>query len=214
MLFHTFLLVFIAEMADKTQFMIMALTNRFRLKTIIAGMVSGIFLIVGLSVLVGDIIGDYVPIHVIKIVGGIMFLLFGIWNLRKTEQEDKHRKIGFRFPILSIALSFLIAELGDKTQLATVALAADHMQEHLAIFIGSSLGLIGANLVGIFAGRFIFSKLSEDHVKLVSSFCFFFFGSTTLFEVIQGSVLLYTCYSIFIIGIAYVVYTNSRRVKN
>ncbi|MEG0274143.1 MAG: TMEM165/GDT1 family protein [Longicatena sp.] len=213
MFLHTFLLVFIAEMADKTQFMIMALTNRFRIKTILMGMISGIIIIAGLSVLAGDIIGDFVPVKVIKICGGVMFLLFGLWNLRKGKDEESHHKVGMKLPIISIALSFILAELGDKTQLATVALAADHMQDHLAIFAGSAIGLILANIVGIFAGKFIFSKLPEDRVKLISSCIFFFFGSTTLFEAIPGTLWLYASYSILLTLTAYVIYTYSRRVR-
>lgn len=211
MLFHTFLLVFIAEMADKTQFMIMALTNRFRIKTIILGMVSGICIIVALSVLVGDLIGDLVPVRTIKLCGGIMFLGFGIFNLRKSNDEESKGHIASKLPIFSIALSFILAELGDKTQLATVAMAADHMGDHLPIFLGATLGLIMANLLGIFAGKLIFTKLSEDHVKLVSSFCFFFFGSTTLFEAIQGSLFIYCVYSVLLLSVAYLVYSHSRK---
>lgn len=213
MLFHTFLLVFIAEMADKTQFMIMALTNRFRLKTILCGMISGICIIAGLSVLAGDIIGDLIPVSVIKICGGIMFLAFGLWNLRQSKDEEDTHHVGSSLPVLSIAVSFILAELGDKTQLATVALAADHMQDHLPIFLGSALGLIMANLVGIFAGKFLFSRLSEDHVKLLSSFCFFFFGSTTLFEALPGSAIIYTIYSIVLIFMAYFIFTYSRKQR-
>lgn len=211
MMFHTFLLVFIAEMADKTQFMIMALTNRFRLKTILCGMVSGICVIAALSVLAGDIIGDLIPVSLIKICGGIMFLMFGLWNLKPSKDEEESHHVKGRLPILSIAVSFILAELGDKTQLATVALAADHMSEHVSIFLGSASGLILANLVGIFAGKFLFSKLSEDHVKLISSFCFFFFGSTTLFEAIPGNLMMYCIYSVCLLLLAYFIFVKTRK---
>lgn len=214
MLFHTFLLVFVAEMADKTQFMIIALTHRFPIKTILLGMVSGIVVIVGLSVLAGDLIGNFVPISTVKLCGGIMFILFGIWNLKKTKEDTKQHNTMSRLPIISIAFSFILAELGDKTQLATVAMAADHMGEHLPIFIGATLGLVMANLIGIFAGKLIFTKLSEDHVKLLSSFFFFFFGSTTLFEAIPGSTMIYVTYSIVLMLVAFLMYSLSRKAYN
>lgn len=76
MLFHTFLFVFLAEMADKTQLMIMALTNRYSVKTVIAGMILGVFAISGVSVLAGDLIGDLIPMRLIKLAASAMFLFF------------------------------------------------------------------------------------------------------------------------------------------
>lgn len=213
MFLHTFLLVFIAEMADKTQLMIMALTNRYRVKTVVIGMFLGVLIISALSVLAGDLIGDFIPMKMVKIIAALMFIFFGLTNLKVGHDEEHKHKKTMRFPIVSIAFTFLIAELGDKTQLATVALAADHMGEHIPIFLGASLGLILANILGIFAGKFIFSKFSEDSVKIASSFFFFLFGSITLFEVIPGSELIILIYSTLLIGMAYIIYMKSRKQK-
>lgn len=213
MLFHTFLFVFIAEMADKTQLMMMALTNRYSLKAVIMGMISGVLVISGLSVLAGDFIGELIPMQVVKLIAAIMFLLFGLLNLRVKEEEENGHTSTMRFPIISIAFTFLVAELGDKTQLATVALAADHMEEHFSIFLGASAGLIMANLLGIFAGKLIFSHLSEDTVKVASSFFFFLFGSITLFEAIPASNLIFIIYSFILMSTAYLIYTHSRKQK-
>ena len=86
MLFHTFLFVFLAEMADKTQLMIMALTNRYSVKTVIAGMILGVFAISGVSVLAGDLIGDLIPMRLIKLAASAMFLFFGLMNLRRQHR--------------------------------------------------------------------------------------------------------------------------------
>ena len=88
MLLHTFLLVFIAEMADKTQLMIMALTNKYNLRNVVIGMISGVFIISGLSVLAGDLIGDLIPMEVVKLCAACMFLMFGITNLKPSKEED------------------------------------------------------------------------------------------------------------------------------
>ena len=89
MLFHTFLFVFLAEMADKTQLMIMALTNRYSVKTVIAGMILGVFAISGVSVLAGDLIGDLIPMRLIKLAASAMFLFFGLMNLRCSTEENR-----------------------------------------------------------------------------------------------------------------------------
>lgn len=212
MFLHTFLLVFLAEMADKTQLMVMALTNRYKTRTVLFGMISGVLMISGLSVLAGDIIGDVIPMQVIELCAATLFLIFGLSNLRVSPQE-KDKNYNFRFPILSIAFTFLLAELGDKTQVATVALAADHMQEHFWIFLGASLGLIFANVFGIFAGKFIFSHFSEDSVKVVSSFIFFLFGSINLFEVLPYNIVYISIYSFLLMLLAYIVFIRSRKQR-
>lgn len=210
MILHTFLLIFLAEMADKTQLMMMALTNKYRMRSVVLGMILGVLVISGLSVLAGDLIGDVIPMFVVKLCAAVMFLIFGMVNLFPGKEEGSS-SIDLHFPILSIGFTFLLAELGDKTQLATVAVAADHMSDHLPIFIGASLGLILANLVGIFAGKLIFSHMSEDVVKVVSSFIFFVFGSINVFEVFTGNVWIICIYSITLISIAYFFYEKSRR---
>lgn len=209
MLLHTFLLIFLAEMADKTQLMMMALTNKYSIRSVVFGMVLGVLTISGLSVLAGDLIGDVIPMFLVKLCAAGMFLMFGMVNLFPGKAEGGS-SIDLHFPVLSIALTFLLAELGDKTQLATVAIAADHMDDHLPIFLGASLGLMLANLVGIFAGKLIFSHFSEDVVKVVSSFIFFVFGSINVFEVIPGNILSICIYSTILIIIAYLCYEKSR----
>ena len=212
MILHTFLLIFMAEMADKTQLMIMALTNKYKMREVIIGMISGVFMISALSVLAGDLIGTLIPMEMVKLSAAAIFLIFGMVNLKPSKDEDAH-SFNFHIPILAIAFTFLSAELGDKTQLATVAFAADHMDAHFPIFLGSSLGLIAANIIGVFAGKFIFAHFSEDFVKVVSSFIFFGFGSLNIFEVFTANTVIIWIYSTILIALAYACYTRSRRFQ-
>ena len=212
MLFHTFILVFLAEMADKTQLMMMALCNRYKTRNVVIGMGLGIFMISALSVCAGDLIGDYIPIKVVKMAAAMMFLGFGLWNLRDGKEEEG-KDVSVRFPVLSIAFTFMLAELGDKTQLATGALAADHMDAHMAVFLGGAFGLFLANLIGIFAGKLIFSHVSQNTVKVGSSYFFLLFGSITLFEAVTVSLPVIVIYSIFLITIAYLIYVHARKTS-
>lgn len=212
MILHTFLLIFTAEMADKTQLMIMTLTNKYKLREVILGMICGVLLISALSVLTGDLIGTLIPLALVKLCAAAIFLIYGLLNLKPAKEEDAH-SYQFHIPTLAIAFTFLIAELGDKTQLATVAFAADHMEHHLAVFLGTSLGLIAANLIGIFAGKLLLSHINEDVVKVVSSFIFFGFGSLNIFEVFGADTLIIWIYSTVLISLAYIYYTRSRRIQ-
>lgn len=211
MILHTFLLIFTAEMADKTQLMIMALTNKYKMREVIIGMICGVFMISALSVLAADFIGTMIPMYMVKLCAAAIFLIFGMINLKPSKSEESH-SLNFRIPILTIACTFLLAELGDKTQLATVAFAADHMDAHFPIFLGASLGLIAANLIGVFAGKFIFSHFHEDIVKAASSFIFFIFGSLNIFEVFPADTLIIWIYSTVLISLAYIYYSRKRRV--
>ncbi len=210
MLFHTFLFIFLAEMADKTQLMVMALANKYKYKTIIAGMCIGIFTVSALSVMAGELIANFVPMTLVKVCAALMFLAFGLFNLAPGQEDENHQNLQFRFPMISIAFTFLVAELGDKTQLTTVALSANHASKHPSIFLGASLGLILANLLGILAGKLIFSHLREETVKVVSSFIFFLFGSLNLMEVFTPSIWIICVYSIVLIIIAYMTYEKKR----
>ncbi len=212
MFIHTFLLVFLAEMADKTQLMMMALTNKYKIRSVIFGMIGGVVIISALSVLAGDLIGDLIPMSVVKLCAASLFLIFGMVNLFPGK-EEQHSAMDLRIPTLSVALTFLLAELGDKTQLTTVAVAADHMDQHTTIFLGASLGLILANLIGIAASKVIFSKFSEDTVKILASFIFFIFGSINLFEVIHVDTIVLCLYSVGLILLACFCYEKSRNHK-
>lgn len=210
MFLHTFFLVFLAEMADKTQLMMMALTNKYKTRSVVLGMIMGASIISALSVLAGDLIGDFIPMALIKLCAALLFLIFGMINLFPQTKEHGSG-LDLRIPTLSIALTFLLAELGDKTQLASVAIAADHMDAHPAIFLGAALGLIMANLLGILAGKLILSKCNEEAVKIISSFIFFVFGSISLFELIPYNTVILCVYSTVLILIAYACYEISHR---
>lgn len=213
MFIHTFLFVFLAEMADKTQLMIMALANKYRMKTIILGMIIGVVIISGFSVICGDFIGSLIPIWAVKLCGAFLFIFFGFHTLLKKDDSSNHHSKQYRFPILSIAFTFLLAELGDKTQLATVALAADHTTLQLQVFLGSALGLIMANIVGIFAGKFIFSHISDSTIRIGSAFIFLFFGSINIFEVFPYHPITIFGYSCILILSAYMLYQRTHRTS-
>ncbi len=209
MILHTFILVLLAEMADKTQLMMMALTNRYKTRSVVWGMIFGVTIISAFSVLAGNLIGNLIPMDWIKLCAAVLFLIFGMVNLFPAKEENG-TSLHLSMPIVSVALTFLVAELGVKTQLATVAMAADHSDELLSVFLGASGGLIGANLIGILAGKLILSRLNENIVKIFSSFIFFLFGSLRIFEVFPATPLILWLYSAVLIVIAYFCYEKSR----
>ena len=127
MFLSCFLLIFMAEMADKTQFLILALSRRYPLRTIIAGMALAITLLSLLSIFAGGWLSAYVPMEAIRPAAAILFLLFGFSALKpKTTEAKEGRKLSAGW--LSVMCAFFIAELGDKTQLSAITLPLSTMR--------------------------------------------------------------------------------------
>lgn len=179
-MFESALLIFIAEMADKTQFMVMALCTQYPSMIVAVGMALGAVVISFLSTGAAHLLTHFLPLVYLQAAASGLFLLFGfasLWMRKEKEQETKGKR---RFPLISIAFGFVIAELGDKTQLSTIALAAHESQ--LAVFLGASLGLIAANLLAIFAGKLLLKKLDPRYLDLAGSILFLYFGFASFME--------------------------------
>ena len=117
---------FIAEMGDKTQLMLVAMTSRFKLKDILLGTGVAVLVLNGLAVLAGGIISTVVPTWLIRLIAGAAFLFFAVTTLEGDDDEEenvKDRKI--RFAPLSVFCTFFVAELGDKTQLTAITFGAN-----------------------------------------------------------------------------------------
>jgi len=122
----SFGVIFAAELGDKSQLMAMAFATRYRFWTVLAGITAATAVVHFVSVAVGSVLGTNLPTHVISVVAGVAFLRFGLWTLRGdelTDDEAVKAKRAARSAFLAVAVAFFLAELGDKTMLATVTLA-------------------------------------------------------------------------------------------
>lgn len=117
---------FIAEMGDKTQLMLVAMTSKFKLKDILLGTGVAILVLNGLAVLAGGLVSTVVPTWLIRLIAGAAFLFFAATTLKSDDDEEenvKDRKI--KFAPLSVFCTFFVAELGDKTQLTAITFGAN-----------------------------------------------------------------------------------------
>ena len=117
---------FIAEMGDKTQLMLVAMTSKFKLKDILLGIGVAILVLNGLAVLAGGLVSTVVPTWLIRLIAGAAFLFFAATTLKSDDDEEenvKDRKI--KFAPLSVFCTFFVAELGDKTQLTAITFGAN-----------------------------------------------------------------------------------------
>ena len=119
--------VFISEMGDKTQIVSFGLGAQYSLSRVLTGVLIGIAIMMTFTVGLGNLAGKFLPIFWINMVSGFLFVAFGIWAL-KEHHDQSGKEIGTKFgPIIAIAITFFIAELGDKTVLTSLAVAS---QEH------------------------------------------------------------------------------------
>lgn len=192
----SFVLVLVAEMADKTQLLTLSLSCRYPARKVLLGVGVAIAVLNLVAVVIGAVAGRFIPVTAVKIGAGLLFLGFGVWNLLarekarnptndETEGEECEVKSVSRFVSLGIAAGFLVAEIGDKTQLATLSLGARYegdFTDSAAVWLGATLGMILANALAILAGHLAGRRLPERLMKRISGGLFVVFGVWTLVE--------------------------------
>lgn len=152
---------FIAEMGDKTQLMLIALTSKYKLKDIILGTAAAILVLNGLAVLAGGLVSEFIPEWLIKIIAALAFLYFAASTLAgDDDDEEEGGKSKIQFAPLAVFCTFFVAELGDKTQLTAITFGANEgMGAAFIVWIGCSLGLFLADILGMLVGYLLLQIL-------------------------------------------------------
>lgn len=182
------LVVVLAEMGDKTQLLGMAFATRFRWQTVMWGVFVATVLNHLLAVVVGNYITRFVPLNYVQIAAAISFIIFGLWTIRGDELGDEAN--GNRYsPFWTVTIAFFIAEMGDKTQLASIALAAQFNQI-VPVWMGTTVGMMIANAIGILIGIVMGRRIPERLVKWVAALIFIFFGIVGLYKSLPPHLLI------------------------
>jgi putative Ca2+/H+ antiporter (TMEM165/GDT1 family) len=179
--------VVLAEMGDKTQLLAMAFATRYKASTVMWGVFAATVLNHFLAVLAGNYLTNLVPIHYVQIAAAASFILFGLWTIRGDELAGEDKRFHFN-PFWTVAIAFFIAEMGDKTQLATVALAAKY-QSVIPVLVGTTAGMLIADAIGIGIGIVMGKKIPERAVKWIAALIFIGFGLWGLYEYLPEDVL-------------------------
>jgi putative Ca2+/H+ antiporter (TMEM165/GDT1 family) len=179
----SFAVIFIAEMGDKTQLVAMMFALRYRWWVVLAAITAATTAVHVLSVAIGHYLGAALPTHLLGFIAGAMFIFFGLWTLRgdKLTDEEASRTEKATAPAFFVVFSaFLLAELGDKTMLATITLAADH--DWVGVWIGSTIGMVVADGLAIIVGAVAGKHLPERLIQIVAAALFLLFGAYMLLE--------------------------------
>lgn len=176
---RTFGVILLAEMGDKSQLLLAALAADCRRRDLLVGALGAIALLCGLAVSVGAVIGEHLPLTVLSLTAGLAFLFFARSGLR--EEGDQPAKRG-RVGALSVFGTYFLAELGDKTQLATLTFAAGSPTERWAVFFGASAALALSGFLGAAVGVLLGKRLPPETFRAISFLLFTACGAVKLLE--------------------------------
>ncbi len=177
--------IFVAELGDKSQLMAMTFASRYRARDVILGITAATAVVhlasVGIGFWIGDAFSEYQGW--ISIAAGLAFLAFAAWTLRGdelTEDEAQKAKNASGRALLAVGLAFFLAELGDKTMLATITLAVDN--DWVGVWIGSTVGMVAADALAIVVGAVLGKKLPEKAIRYGAAAAFAVFAVILLVE--------------------------------
>lgn len=186
-IFISFILVFISELGDKTQLLVLSFSSKTKTKNILIGVAIGSLFSHGIAIAFGSTLGILNNPHIqeiIKFITYITFILFGIFSfisIGKTENDDSNKFIDKIVNLklnytLIIAFSIIIGELGDKTFLASIGLGIQYPAYKISLILGAILGMVISDLLAISFGKILLSKISDKKIKILSGILFILFG--------------------------------------
>ena len=173
----SFLVIFVAELGDKSQLVALWFATRYRWWLVIAGVTAATLVVHLGSVVVGRTLDEVLPERILLFVVGLSFFGFAAWSLRGDSlgAKDPDRQVPVFGAFGVVAGSFFLAELGDKTQLATVTLAGDR-PELVAVWLGSTAGMVAADALAIGAGIVAGKRLPQRAIGVAAALLFVLFG--------------------------------------
>jgi putative Ca2+/H+ antiporter (TMEM165/GDT1 family) len=179
--------VFVAELGDRSQLLTLALGARYRPLAVLVGIAGAISVMLGLSVVVGAVVGDRIPVDTMNIVAGVAFVGFAVWTVLDRGEEERaeaEQEVAGQLHLdrsrngwsvaLTAAGAFVLAEIGDKTMFATVTLAA--RGDPVFVWAGAVLGELSANVIALVLGDRLGRHLPGRAVRLGAAVLFAAFG--------------------------------------
>ena len=180
----TFSLIALAEMGDKTQLIAIALSTRYSKTHVFAGLLAAFVLLTALAVVVGEVVFAFIGHHIIGIVAGLLFILFGVITILMDDDDDGDIKNpGGRSAFMTAFSLIALAELGDKTEIVVIALSAQY-HAPIMVFLGAVLGLGLVGALGVAIGGKLQTIIPMKKLRIGSGILFLVFGVLFLLEYI------------------------------
>lgn len=176
--------IFVAELGDKSQLMALTFAARFKTAPVLIAITIATAVVHGVSVFIGAAVGATIPPRPIAFAAALAFVGFGLWTLRGDEltTDDRNRAaaVSARHAVIAVGTVFFLAELGDKTMLATITLATK--EGLLGTWLGSTVGMVAADALAIVAGRQLGTRLPERAIRIGAAITFFAFAALLAIE--------------------------------
>lgn len=175
-----FAVVFVAELGDKTQLVLAGLAATRRAAPVLAAAAVAYAVTQGLAALAGGALGAALPETPIRIVAGVVFLGFAAWTWAESRAVDAEddgelgEEVGRGRSLVAAVTAMSVAEVGDKSMLATATLAAD--QGFLGTWVGATAGMVAAGVLAVVVGRALGSRVSQRTTRRVAAALFAVFG--------------------------------------
>ncbi len=183
----TFPLIFVAELGDKSALATMSFATRYRPWQVLAAVSLANGVTQGVSVIAGVVAGEVVDGPVLGVLAGLLFLLFAALTLRErgddAETESASASRSGRGLFAAIAITVIVAEFGDKTMLATIALAAQWSP--IGVWLGSFLGMTTTSALAVLAGRFLQQRVSPRRIRIAAAAIFALVGVLLIVDAIR-----------------------------
>jgi Ca2+/H+ antiporter, TMEM165/GDT1 family len=184
--FLSFGVIFVAELGDKSQLMALAFATRYKPLPVLVGITIATAVTHLISVAIGGVLGASLPTTPINIIAACAFVAFGVWTLRGdelTEGDQKRVVHNTRSVLVAVTTVFFLAELGDKTMLATITLAT--REGIVGTWLGSTAGMVAADALAIVVGSAMGKRLPERTIRIGAAISFFIFAVLLFIEAIR-----------------------------
>lgn len=175
---YSSVLIFVAELGDKSQLVALWFATRHRWWLVLAGVTAATLVVHLGSVAAGRALDELLPANIVLIAVGLSFLAFAAWSIRGDHIEDDE-EVARAVPVFGafgvITVSFFVSELGDKTQLATISLAGNST-EVVGVWLGSTVGMVLADALAIGVGIVVGKRLPHRAIGWGAAALFVVFG--------------------------------------
>ena len=172
----SFGIIFVAEIGDKSQLVALAFASVYKWWQTLIGITIATLVVHLGSVALGKVAEDFLPETAVAIVAGLAFIVFAAWTLRgDTLSGDEMKSRTGLGPIAVVTVAFFLAELGDKTMLATITVATQY-DSFVGTWLGSTLGMVAADALAIIVGVVAGKRLPQKQIRYIAATLFVVFG--------------------------------------
>ena len=180
------LAVGLAEMGDKTQLSVLLLSSRTReYAQLLAGIMLAFLLADGFAILVGSWVTNVIPVHLVKLVSGAVFILFGVMILKGDKEEEEESRLSPRSAFVSGFSMIFLSEWGDKTQIASALFATEY--DPRLVFVGVMTALLILSAMAIYLGKFLAGRIDRKRITRIAGVVFLLIGLSFMLSAVMSS---------------------------